>query len=106
MPCGVEATNGWPLKNVAWISLGVGFPPARAAAARKTAALPASTARMREPPLDFVPGMIEQAWEKPLRVFGEQSATSDKKLLLRPAGAGGARGARGRGRTSGLRAAG
>src|ERR1043166_8452048 len=74
MPCGVEAGKGWPLKKVAWVSLGGSFRAARAVTATETAAIPASTARMDDPPLDFVPGMIEQAREKPLRVFGRHLA--------------------------------
>src|ERR1051326_6639200 len=50
MPCGVEAVKGWPLKKVAWISLGVSFPAAMAVATTETAATPASTARMSDPP--------------------------------------------------------
>src|ERR1043166_7441119 len=88
MPCGVEAVKGWPLKKVAWISLGVSFPAARAVTATETAAIPASTARMGDPPLDFVPGMIEQAREKPLRVFRRHLARHrPRSRYLVPGGA-------------------
>src|SRR5262249_34330424 len=59
MPCGVAAVNGWPLKNAAWISLGVSFPAARAVAGTKAAmANPASAARMNDPPRNAFPEMI------------------------------------------------
>src|SRR5262249_12124970 len=59
MPCGVAAVNGWPLKNAAWISLGVSFPAARAVAGTKAAtANPASAARMNGPPRNAFPEMI------------------------------------------------
>src|SRR5580704_19579489 len=51
MPCGVDAVNGCPVKNVAWISLGVSFPAAKAGATTNAAAaMPANAARIGDLP--------------------------------------------------------